>query len=61
MNQSVGGMPKGRLKEIAKSQGDITVDKFEEKNIIHCPSPPPSMRSNKYFWIGDGGDRHGGI
>ena len=50
------------LTEIATLQGDITVDKFEEKrNVIHCPSPPPSMRSKKYFWIGDGGDRHGGI
>ncbi len=62
MNQSVGGMPKSATDKIAMLQEDITVDKLEEKrNIIHCPSPPPSMRSKKYFQIGDGGDRHGGI
>ena len=49
---------KGGLKESATSQGDITVDKFEDKksNVISCSSPPPSMRSKKHFQIG-GGDR----
>ena len=46
MNQMLEECQNRQLKEIATSQGDITVDKFEEKrNVIHCPSPPSFVRS----------------